>query len=334
MHRIGGLLFKTIYNFNFFGGWREGTTSFNGHYLAITDGTTFALHKTGDYGSFSYFHAADVYVQKMKDNDFRVAHDIIRREFGRFLDDLSDLSSVTDISEPMWHSIYTEQLQAVPLIWKAAIHYPIHPTLISKNIQLGDTVSNLFTGESHTLNSTDCNFPFFNRNFNYKITSRGDDSLHPEPMSLDQVRALYQAAAPPYAHVFGWEEVCPPKLKGVTFLKDDYIVDGSAVCTIRFYGDKDEFFIQTEDGRWFRTFSHTNLQDAESFVLGIVYKEGNVHYGLKKVVFIGTNGSLRSSISWQAPEEERSYRYNTAATNWNVPDKALVLASNSTECVS
>lgn len=204
---------NSLYNFAFFGHWRENCESLDGHFAYITDLQDFIFYKTADYGGLTWVRPK-FSVPELSDSQYRYVHDeILENEHKEVPDVLPD---------------------AVKL-WETLKHYPLGDHRISANIGHGDRIVHLETGETVTVGGWHY-LRGLNKNYHWKLMDR---DLHPEPVKLSEFIEKLSTINP----FEGWERIKRPKK---AYHNGDLIINGQTHI-LESDMDTDRYYITTPD---------------------------------------------------------------------------------------
>jgi hypothetical protein len=166
------LYIMSLYNFNYFGGWREGNSRLDGHYEVVTDLKEFVIWKFGDYANFVSIRPVHEVIE-LTASEIRLANDGIYSHILSY-----GIDDATDIEDSTWDNIYGDKRIESVKMWNELKHYSYAGKYISANIHRGDTIINLHTNESWKVEYYH-DLSLINRNHVYKLIDR---ELHPEPV--------------------------------------------------------------------------------------------------------------------------------------------------------
>ena len=165
----------SLYNFNFFGGGREGKVRLDGHYEVVTDLKEFVIWKFGDYANFVSIRPVHEVIE-LTPSEIRLANDGIYSHILR-----CGIDDATDIADSTWDNIYGEQRVESVKMWNELKHYPFQQNYVSANIHTGDTVIDLRNNETFKVEYYH-DLRLINRNHSFKLANR---ELHPEPVTKE-----------------------------------------------------------------------------------------------------------------------------------------------------
>jgi hypothetical protein len=192
--------------------------------------------------------------------------------------------------------------------------YKIHSGRISANIDYGDTVKDLATGEIFKVDGGH-DVSYINRNFFYKLTDR---ELHPEPETLE---ALIQKNESTNAFA-DWDKLdtLPKKNKNQIF--ERYIVNGETYKIVKDYTGNGHYFIQTPTGEVYgkRSSISKPFYDAIDIIVGAVRSEYESSTGrryehvYKDVEHVIDGSDCLIPTRFKKATEPKSYHYNNRLT--------------------
>jgi hypothetical protein len=158
------LLYGSMYNLGFLGGWRCFPNSIDGHYDFITDLKEFVIWQFGDYATLTtikekYSEPALTDIEQGFCNDAILSH--IRRAMFNNLN-----PNCTDIADPMWDNVYGDDRVKIIEMWGKLKKYPFSKSNVSLNIVQGDYVTD---GKEVFKADHNCDISYINKCEKYKL---------------------------------------------------------------------------------------------------------------------------------------------------------------------
>ena len=145
-----GLYGGTLHNVGFFGGWRCGAITIDGHYSYVTDLKEFVFWKFGTYANLTSI-TEDYQEPVLSEIEIHYANDVILEQIRRDMYNKTN-PNLTDIADKLWDGIYGDTRIEMKKQWKNLKHYPFSKSNVSLNIHSGDWVRNSQTGEEFMVN--------------------------------------------------------------------------------------------------------------------------------------------------------------------------------------
>lgn len=133
-----GLYYLSCYNVGFFGGWRCGNISIDGHYMFVTDLKEFVIWKFGGYANLTSI-TPDYKEPILTEVEAGFCNDILLDQIRRDMSNTMN-PNLTFIEEPLWDSIYGDYRTLMFEQWNKLHHYKFTKHNVSLNIHCGDVV--------------------------------------------------------------------------------------------------------------------------------------------------------------------------------------------------
>jgi hypothetical protein len=256
-----------IHNLGFFGGNREGLIQIDGHYKIIFSKTEFLMLKIGGWGNLTSFPEIENPTPEtcLTENSYRFAHDEILEYINR------KPNNLTDATERDTTTFNTSK------------KYDLHDKRISANIYSGDSITNLKTGESFTVNAgVDHDIKYIRKNFWLKLKDR---DLHPEPARLETFISENEAINP----FKDWDKLNALPKNKKEHIVSIYVINNEDYTMVEDYSGKGVYYIVTPKKEVYKKESSISAPyyDCIDLLTGLVkteYENGSpVKYTYKNV---------------------------------------------------
>lgn len=277
-----------LWNLGFFGGWREGRLSVDGQIRIYMDGCKFQVEKIGGYEGLTWYPEMSVFPE-LADNNYRYIHDTIKNTLrgGR--------ANIQDVNVPFRAD--------VPV-------YTLQDAFISRNIQVGDTVEDLFTDEKRLVEYGD-DLKYYNSHKNFKIISR--EVEHPAKMSRSEFLEKLKAKNP----FDEWKQVekMPKNIDRLFTLRADSAIFD---CRVLYTNGADTYFVKSGDKIYSKCSSiSAPFYDAVDLLSGLVFVEYSNGNRIEHCIYDVKRDGDRFYHS-KIFNEEGSYHYNNARIKRNL----------------
>ena len=286
-----GIYLIERYNCGFLGTWRCDKTEIDGHYLFLVsdDNSEFTAIKMGGYGEFTSFPKVELIPMDYTQSSIEYLHDIIYDKLH------------TEI-------VLCEEMAMID-IWNRSKHYKLHKNAISKNIHHRDAITNLLTGEKITVNKSQHDLLYFNKNYWWKLNRRDD---HAEMMSLNEFKDILNKIDP----FREWNLIdCKPKK---STLLNWYIIRGIDFKV--YYDASDIYYLEFSDKVYSMRNSNLYLNNTIDILKGHVYSSYNhisgtrSEYNIYESLDVKYKEQFGNSID-HIFNDKKSYWYNNRLVN-------------------
>lgn len=289
----------TIYNLMFFGTGREGYFggTISGHVSLIFTESEFAILRFNEYGGLMYLGKQIEFIPN--DSDVRILND-----------------AILNFPEKSCVDLTAEEVEQ----WHKLPKYKLSKNYVSANVQVGDVVINVETGEKEQVKSPDT-LKYYNRNLCFEIEGR--EHLHEPPM--EKAKFLGLLSENPFK---GWEPTTIKSTSKKLHYMGEAIVEG---VSYKFYSHSDvnKYYVFCKKEKIaleMRSNISAPFYDTIDKLTAKVtseYVNGNLYYTFAKKVELPSHLYNWGTSKYQARlvgndsgtyfDKESSYHYNNAA---------------------